>query len=114
MLWGWEPRTFYNYDDTGRMVSSRTESQWDEDQVELLLADDYIRRMTGPNGEWMPDATSEEADPMNYSGWRYLPTGPFTNQAEKVRLDALEAHHKALGDDGNLNGVYFGVERMDY
>ena len=113
MLWGWEPTTFYQYDGD-RLVSSVTESQWDEEQVALLLAEEQITRLTGPNGEWMPEATSDAADPMSYSGWRYVPTGPFTNQAEKARLDALEAHRKELGEDGNLNGVYFGVERMEY
>lgn len=114
MLWGWEPQTFYEYDGD-RLVSSRTESAWDDEQIALLLAEDQIRKLTGPNGEWMPDATSEGADPNEYaSGFRYAPTGPHTNWAEKMRLDSLDALRKSLGEDANMNGVYFGVERVEY
>lgn len=76
-----------------------------------MLAAELVRRLTGPNGEWLPDAT---IDPMEYPGFGWAAVGPFTNMAEKVRLDALDAYRKAQGDDANLNGVYFGVERIDY
>lgn len=89
------------------------EPEWDDEDRALIVAEDLVRRLTGPNGEWMPEATSDDADPMNYSTWRYVASGPHTNWAEKARLDALEAHRKAEGDDANLNGVYFGVERVD-
>ena len=71
--------------------------------------------MTGPNGEWMPDATSDLADPNDYaSGYRYVATGPFTNWAERAKQDAIDAWKKDAGDDANMNGMYFGVERVDY
>ena len=96
------------------MVSSVTEPEWDAESLDLVLAEDIIRRMTGPNGEWLPEATSEAADPMAYSGFRYAANGPFTNWAEKARLDELDAHRKALGDGANLNGVYFTAEKFEY
>ena len=35
---GWEPTTTYQYDDTGRMVSSRPEVEWDETEQDWMLA----------------------------------------------------------------------------
>lgn len=62
----------------------------------------------------MPDATSDAADPMSYSGMRYVAKGPFTNWAEKEKQDALEALRKKSGEKANLNGMYFTVERFEY
>lgn len=63
----------------------------------------------------MPDATNDDLmDPMNYSGVRPVARGPFTNWFEKERLDAMDAHKKASGEDANLNGVYFTVEEVTY
>ncbi|MFE5309698.1 hypothetical protein [Isoptericola sp. NPDC056605] len=35
---GWEPKTFYEYDAGGRMVSSWTEVEWDDTEREWMLA----------------------------------------------------------------------------
>ena len=91
-----------------------TESEWDDESRDLVIAEQMIRNLTGPNGEWLPDATSDKADPMAYSGYRYAADGPFTNWAEKERLDALDAHRKAMGENANLNGVYFTAEKFTY
>jgi hypothetical protein len=96
------------------MIASVVEPEWDEDQLDLVIAEQMVRNMTGPNGEWMPDATSDDADPMKYSGYRYKADGPFTNWAEKERLDALDAYRKQMGENANLNGVYFTADRFDY
>jgi hypothetical protein len=96
------------------MVSSVVEPEWDEDQLDLVMAEQMVRNLTGPNGEWMPEATSDDADPMSYSGMRYIANGPFTNWAEKERLDALDAHRKAMGEGANLNGVYFTADKFEY
>ncbi|MDD7930067.1 hypothetical protein [Microbacterium thalli] len=69
---------------------------------------------TGRHGEWLPDATSDGADPNVDSGYGYMPRGPFTNWAERAEQNALAAHRKQAGEDANLNGVYFTVERVDY
>ncbi|WP_347975657.1 hypothetical protein [Microbacterium sp. ProA8] len=96
------------------MISSAVEPEWDEDQLDLVIAEQMVRNLTGPNGEWMPEATSDAADPMKYSGMRYVANGPFTNWAEKERLDALDAHRKAMGEGANLNGVYFTADKFEY
>jgi len=35
---GWEPKTFYGYDDEGRMVASKQEPEWDEVEQNYMLA----------------------------------------------------------------------------
>lgn len=95
------------------MVSSQPEPEWDEEQRELVLAEHIVRVNTGPNGEWLPEATDEASDPMKYPGFRYVPT-VGTNWVEKERLDALDAHRKDLGEDPNMNGIFATVERVEY
>lgn len=104
------PRTFYEHDGAGRLVSSWTESEWDEDQVDLLLAEEIVRRNTGDLGEWLPDATSDDADPMTYSGLRYTIDGPHTNWAQKEHMDAMQALKKS---DANVNGQFYTVKAID-
>lgn len=83
--------------------------------MDWLLALEQLRRLTGPNGEYLPEATSDEASPTNYdSGWGVRVTGPFTNYFERARLDTIKAYEKAAGKDANLNGMYWAVERVDY
>lgn len=96
------------------MVASWSDPEWDDEQVDLVIAEQIVRANTGPNGEWMPDATSDKADPMSYSGMRYVRKGPFTNWAEKEKQDALDELRKKAGKDANLNGMFFTVERVDY
>lgn len=79
------------------------------------MAEARLRALTGPNGEYMPDATSEGANPTEYgSGFVYVTSGPHTNWAEKARLDAIDQHKREAGEKANLNGVYFTVDRLDY
>lgn len=109
------PRTFYEYDDDGRLTSSWTESEWDDEQVSLLQAHDLIVRNTGSNGEWLPEATADGGDPTrSESGYVYQAQGPFTNWAERMRMDAYDAYKKEKGEKANLNGVYFTVEKVEY
>lgn len=97
------------------MVASRAESEWDEEQVDLLRAEARLTRLTGAHGEYLPDATSDAASPTNYtSGWGYRVEGPFTNHAEKARQDAIDAWKKDAGDKPNMNGMYWTVDRVDY
>lgn len=37
-LLGWEPTTVYEYDEAGRMVTSRPEVEWDDTEREWMLA----------------------------------------------------------------------------
>lgn len=90
------------------------EPEWDEESRELVQAAELVCRLTGPNGEWLPDATADGADPNEYeSGYRYAVSGPFINWAEKTKLDAIDEHRKSLGDDANMNGIYFAVDRVE-
>jgi hypothetical protein len=74
-----------------------------------------LRARTGPNGEYLPEATADGGDPLDYtSGFGWVPTGPFTNWYEKTRLDALDQFKEAQGEKANLNGVYFGAEMVTY
>ncbi len=70
---GWEPATVYEYDETGRMISSRPEVEWDETEQEWMRAlaawrDEHICPSCGwpkaicqdPMAEWyveVPDPT---------------------------------------------------------
>lgn len=110
---GWEPTTFYEYDDAGRLVSSTPEPEWDDEQRALIEAEQIVRTNTGSNGEWLPEATSDDADPNNYV-MRYVPSPEKTNWAEKARLDALEQIRKDKGENANMNGVYVTVEEYRY
>lgn len=95
-------------------MSSRVESEWDDESRELVVAAARLRALTGPNGEYLPEATSKEADPNSYSGWRPVARGPFTNEFEKARLDAMDQFKQEAGEKANLNGMYWTVERVDY
>lgn len=87
--------------------------EWDDEQRAYVEAEQVVRTNTGHNGEWLPDATSDDADPNNYV-MRYIPSGEKTNWAEKARLDALDAIRKGKSEDANMNGVYVTVEEYRY
>jgi hypothetical protein len=36
-LSGWEPTTYYEYDDAGRLVASRPEAEWDDVEIGWML-----------------------------------------------------------------------------
>lgn len=88
---------------------------WPELDRGLVVALGRVERNTGRYGEWLPDATSERADPTYYEddAVRFIPRGPFTNQAEKAAQDAEKQYRKAAGDDANLNGMFWTVETVD-
>lgn len=68
----------------------------------------------GPHGHPMSEAMSERADPNNYDGgYRYVTDGPFTDWAEKSRLDFIDAWRAAAGENPNMNGLTFPVRRVD-
>lgn len=79
----------------------------------MIEAEQIVRTNTGSNGEWLPEATSDDADPNNYV-MRYVPSVEKTNWAEKARLDALDQIRKDKGENANMNGVYVTVEEYRY
>lgn len=114
IIW-WKPWTWF------RLVGSTTvtESPWNIEQVDLLLAIAAFDASLDSNGIPFEDATSDAANPTNYpapgvEAVRFIPHGPFINWAEKSRLDAEAAHRKELGENGNMNGVFFTVEKKTY
>ena len=95
-------------------MSSWSEPEWDEEQLDLIAAQQIIQANTGSNGEWLPEATNDDlADPNAYSGLRYYAEGPITNWAEKARLDAVDAWRKSEGKEANANGKFWAVRKMD-
>lgn len=95
------------------MIGSRLEPEWDEEQRDLIVAESIVRANTGRFGEWLPEATSDDADPNSYK-IRYK-THERINWAEKEWADADEAARKAAAkEDGNTHGVFFELERFEY
>lgn len=94
-------------------MSSTPEVEWDDEQRALVEAEQIVSANTGSLGEWLPDATSDDADPNNYV-MRYVPSPEKTNWAEKTRLDAIDRIRKEKGDDANMNGVFVTVEEYRY
>lgn len=87
---------------------------WPHRERELMLALERVHANTGPNGEWMPDATSERADPNYYGEDAIRPrVSMHTNWWEKQRLDEQEAWKKSAGENANLNGMYWTVESAE-
>lgn len=41
---GWEPKTFYGYNDSGRLVESQLEPEWDDAERAWMLALEQYRR----------------------------------------------------------------------
>lgn len=72
-----------------------------------------VSNLTGANGEWLPEATLPVTTLMERRV-RFVPSEPHVNQAEKARLDKIEAVRKSMGKDANLNGLYVTVERQEY
>lgn len=93
---------------------TRREPEWDAEQLDLALAYEAFKRDIGPNGELMSEATNDAADLTNYDGgYRYVAAGPFTNYAEKARLDSIDAWKVTAGDKPNMNGMYWTVEKVE-
>lgn len=87
------------------------EPEWDHEQRALMIAYLRVERNTGRYGEWLPDATSDRADPNNYGDpLRFYAHGPFTNQAEKAARDAEDAWTKLAGKSPNKNGMFWTVD----
>lgn len=119
-LQGWEPRTVTEFERDGsgnvvRAVEYR-EPEFDDEQRAWLLAFQRHDADVGSHGELLSEATSERAEP-NYYGEgsiRYVANGPFTNQAEKAFRDAQDAYKRDAGENANLNGMFWTVEKKTY
>ena len=98
-LWGWVPES--------------DESEWNQEQVDWLLALAQLRSEYGEYGEVLADAMNDGADPQVLSsGYQYVPIGPKTNWAVKAVADAQDAFYK--DNDINRNGHVWTVKRIDF
>lgn len=70
----------------------------------------------GQYGELLSEATSPQADPNYYGDGsiRYFANGPFTNHAVKAHMDAKASYESQAGENANLNGMYWTVEKKTY
>lgn len=114
---GWEPRTLIEYerDDDGNVVQAieYRESEWDEEQVQLMTAYKRFADDIGPHGHLMSEATSTDADPNNYdSPLRFVSDGPITDWARRAQMDAEAAWREAAGEKANMNGLIFPVRKL--
>jgi hypothetical protein len=119
-LGGWEPAitTVFTYDSDGRVASqvSTSEPEFDPEQVDLLLASHLYEKDFGRHGQLMAEAVSERAAATYYGTDRILfaARGPFTDHAEKAYLDAVDAYRTAAGENGNMNGMFWTIERQTF
>lgn len=130
VLWGWsaEERTRFIYDDSGRVVQAITtqESEFDAEQLALLRAAVEWRESLGPHGHPIEEAMSPLADPTKRGGTHYYVAGqeitrpdgtkkrvPLVDHAKKAEMDAVDAYRAAAGENANLNGLVWPVERID-
>jgi hypothetical protein len=99
---GWEPTTFYTHDDAGRLVSSRPESEWDEEQQGWLLALALARQLTCDGcGGWLPETTA--TDPEEY----VVPPPYRCGKCTKLGI-AQEAH---AADHRHMHATRWSAER---
>jgi hypothetical protein len=88
--------------------------EWDAEDVDWLIAFRSFRDTLGSHGHPMDEATSQEANPNNPQGsYQYVSPPPLTDWAQKSREDAQDAYRKSMGDDVNMNGLIFPVERKE-
>lgn len=117
-MWGWKPQatTEYRYGDDGRLVSSVTvtEPEWDQLQVDYLIALELYEADIGPHGFRMSEATSKDADPSNRDRkYRFVADEiPTVDFAAKTRDDAMDRYYKKW-PDANRNGHLWAVRRED-
>lgn len=120
-LWGWEPveSTKHHYED-GRLVGSTTtrEPEFDPVQREWLEALAELEADTGQFGEWISEATSEDADPNSKDRkYRYVagaadaPGLPIINWADYAVTMAQEKYYKQY-PDANRAGHMWIVRKV--
>lgn len=81
--------TEYVYDDTGRVSRTVTtrEAEWDEEQVDLLLAVQQLTADLGPHGQPMSEAT----DPQGATNVKAKGPGGYHYKARVIATDYAAA-----------------------
>lgn|GEM_PF-331061 len=102
---GWEPTTFYEYDEAGRLVSSRPEVEWDDTEREWMLTlAEWEATEVCPMCGWPKDVCqAREAE-------NALEVGPPTRchvvTAIRRAQEARQAGPAAKHDDALIWGAY--------
>ena len=92
---------------------TRRESEFNDDDLDLMLASLAFEASIGRNGHLLSRTMSAEADPTHYeSTLRYTAHGPFWDWDEKARLDDIDRYRDQFPKDSppNLNGAYWVTE----
>lgn len=104
-LTGWEPATVVRvleHDEEGRPAAYRIEREpeWDEEQVDLLLAADELAGEVGAHGIPMDEATSPFADPNDpFHGWHYEAALPRIDHAQRALNTAMDQRREAYPEE---------------
>lgn len=105
---GWEPEesTRFEYDD-GRLVRSvvTKDPEWDDEQLNLMLAWQALHEDIGSHGQLMSEAT----DPANEG--RFVAEA-VTDHAQAARDKMREQYKKDFPDDPQ-HGVFFVARKRD-
>lgn len=89
-----------------------TEPEWDDEQVDLLLALTGIDPEVGPHGIPMEDATNPLADPNDrFHGWHYA-TSVRVDHAQRALNTAQEERRKAYPDE-DAGSLLWSLERVE-
>lgn len=91
---GWEPLTTYEYDSLGRVVSSRAEPEWDEDQQTAVLALMFYRDGLCPKCGGPLSLCTDPANEMRYDAGL-----PVRCHATTARGRAAEAYRDLPGSE---------------
>jgi len=90
-LYGWEPATLHEYDDNGRLVSSRPEPEWTDDERAWLLALADYRRLLCPCG--CGHLAEESLNPANDGRFRVGP--PTRCHARTATVQAAKGYEES-------------------
>lgn len=87
------------------------DSEWDDEQIALLLASGDMRAEIGPHGQPMDEAMSPLADPWKRApgGWRYVPR-VRTDFAQRA-IAAAQAERQKKYPDADLSADVWTVEK---
>ena len=107
-FFGWEPRTFYFYDDEGRVLYSQQESEWDDESrdwaLALMTADDNKSPVCG-------GPMSECLDPESERKWEVTP--PIRCQRTTAVAQKQKQHFDAIpeGVDTHARALIWSAKR---
>lgn len=113
---GWEPEQVMTLErsEDGRIerIRVQTEAEWDEEQVDLLLAAASLRGEIGPHGIPMDEATSPFADPNDRNhGWHYVARFRIDHAQRAANL-ALKERAEAFPDE-DQGSLLLRLERAE-